>query len=326
MIPKELSINSTEKVYKNIKSFINVTPLIKANNIIDQIFDTNVYLKFECFQKSGSFKARGAINNIISSDKKDLQNGITAVSAGNHAIAASYVSNIFKLKNKIFLYESANSYRVNVCKNYGANILFTNANNAFDEVRNAERDGYKFIHPFDGLYTLQGSATLGLEIANQIKNLNTKVDNVLISVGGGGLISGIGSALKQFFPNVNIFGVEPDGAKGMTDSLKDNSPLSKVEIASIADSLCAPLHMPYSFDVAKKVIDQMINISDQDMIDSMLFAFKNLKLFLEPACVAGFAALKKMNSSTLKNKNTLILLCGSNIDFQSWNQIIKNSQ
>ena len=112
----------------------------------------------------------------------------------------------------------------------------------------------------------------------------------------------------------------------MTDSLKDNSPRRKVEIDSIADSLCAPLHMPYSFDVAKKVIDQMINISDQDMIDSMLFAFKNLKLFLEPACVAGFAALKKMNSSKLKNKNTLIILCGSNIDFKSWNQIIKNSQ
>ena len=149
--------------------------------------------------KKWIFKARGAINNILSSDKKDLQNGITAVSAGNHAIAASYVSNIFQLKNKIFLYESANPYRVNLCKNYGANILFTNANNAFDEVRNAERDGYKFIHPFDGLHTLQGSATLGLEIANQINNLNTKVDNVLISVGGGGLISGIGSALKQFF-------------------------------------------------------------------------------------------------------------------------------
>ena len=83
--------------------------------------------------------------------------------------------------------------------------------------------------------------------------------------------------------------------------------------------------MPYSFDVASKVIDQMINIH-KDMIESMIFAFKNLKLFLEPACVAGFAALKKMNFSKLSNQNTLILLCGSNIDFQSWNQIIKNSQ
>ena len=172
---------------------------------------------------------------------------------------------------------------------------------------------------------MQGAGTLGLEIANQIKNLNTTIDNILISVGGGGLVSGIGSALKQIFPHINIIGVEPIGAKGMTDSLKKNVPLDKVEIDSIADCLCAPLHLPYSFDVASKVIDQMINISDIDMIESMKFAFKNLKLFLEPACVAGFAALKKINSSKLINQNTLILLCGSNIDTLSWKQMIKTS-
>ena len=97
MIPEELSIQSIKKVYKKIKPYINVTPLIKANQIVDEDLNTNVYLKYECFQKSGSFKARGAINNILSTDKKDLENGITAVSAGNHAIAASYAANIFNL-------------------------------------------------------------------------------------------------------------------------------------------------------------------------------------------------------------------------------------
>ena len=323
MIPAELSIQSIEKVYKKIKPFINVTPLIKANQIIDEDLNTNVYLKYECFQKSGSFKARGAINNILSTDKKDLENGITAVSAGNHAIAASYAANIFNLKNKIFLYESANPYRVIQCKNYNANISFTNKNKAFDEVKSAEKEGYKFFHPFDGVNTLQGSATLGLEIINQMKNINTKIDNVLISVGGGGLISGVGSALKQFFPEIKIFGVEPDNAKGMTESLKIGKPLDRVEIKSIADSLCAPLHMPYSFDVAKKVIDQMVNVSDQEMINYMLYTFKNLKLLLEPACVAGFAALKKLNSSKFIGQNTLLILCGSNIDYQSWNKLVK---
>ena len=324
MIPEELSIQSIQKVYKKIKPYINVTPLIKANQIVDEDLNTNVYLKYECFQKSGSFKARGAINNILSADKKDLENGITAVSAGNHAIAASYVANIFNLKNKLFLYESANTYRVNQCKNYNANIIFTNKNKAFDEVKNAEKEGYKFVHPFDGINTLQGSATLGLEIINQMKNINTKIDNVLISVGGGGLISGVGSALKQFFPEIKIFGVEPDNAKGMTESLKIGKPLDKVEINSIADSLCAPLHMPYSFNVAKNVIDQMVNVSDQEMINYMLYTFVNLKLLLEPACVAGFAALKKLNSSKFKAQNTLLILCGSNIDYQSWNKLVKN--
>ena len=324
MIPEELSIDNIEKVYNQIKPFINITPLIKANQFIDNNFNTNIYLKFECFQKSGSFKARGAINNILSSDKKDLENGITAVSAGNHAIAASYAANIFNLKNKIFLYESSNPYRIQVCKNYRANISFTNAEKAFDEVKKAEKNGYKFVHPFDGAHTIQGSATLGLEIVKQIKNINTKIDNVLISVGGGGLISGVGAVLKQYFPNINIIGIEPLEAMGITDSLKTGKPLEKVHINSIADSLCAPLHMPYSFSIAKQVIDKMLNISDKDMSNSMRFAFNHLKLFLEPACVAGFAALKKLKHSNIKDQNTLILLCGSNIDFQSWNSIVND--
>ncbi len=322
MIPEELSIKTIEKVYNQIKLYINTTPLIKANNYIDDTFNSNIYLKYECFQKSGSFKARGAINNILSSNEKDLANGITAVSAGNHAIAASYAANIFNLKNKIFLYKSANKYRVQVCKNYNANISFTDAENAFDEVNEAEKQGYKFVHPFDGAHTLQGSATLGMEIINQLNSMNTKIDNVLISVGGGGLISGVGAILKQYFPNINIIGIEPDEAKGITESLKANKPLQKVHINSIADSLCAPLHMPYSFNVAKQVIDEMINITDKDMSKAMIFAYNHLKLFLEPACVAGFAALKNLKNKNLKEQNTLIILCGSNIDFQSWQSIV----
>ena len=128
MIPEELSPENIIKVYESINPYILKTPLIKVNKYFDNIFGTNLYLKCEFFQKSGSFKARGAINNILSADKKDLANGITAVSAGNHAIAASYAANIFNLKNKIFLYESANPYRVIQCKNYKANILFTNKN------------------------------------------------------------------------------------------------------------------------------------------------------------------------------------------------------
>ena len=324
MIPEELSIQTIQEVYKKIKPYINTTPLIKANKFLDDTLSTNIYLKFECFQKSGSFKARGAINNILSSDKKDLEKGITAVSAGNHAIAASYAANVFNLKNKIFLYKSANKYRVEACENYNANILFTDAENAFDEVKEAEKQGYKFVHPFDGIHTLQGSATLGMEIFNQLNSMNTKIDNVLISVGGGGLISGVGAILKQYFPNINIIGIEPDEAKGITDSLKANTPLQKVYINSIADSLCAPIHMPYSFNVAKQVIDEMINITDKDMSEAMIFAYNHLKLFLEPACVAGFAALKKLKLKELKGQNTLILLCGSNIDFQSWKTIINN--
>jgi threonine dehydratase len=295
LIPDELSIKIIEKVYQQIKPYINTTPLIKANDFIDDTFNSNIYLKYECFQKSGSFKARGAINNILSSSEKDLENGITAVSAGNHAIAASYAANIFNLKNKIFLYKSANKYRVQACKNYNANITFTVAEKAFDEVKDAEKQGYKFVHPFDGAHTLQGSATLGLEIIDQINEMDTKIDNVLISVGGGGLISGVGAVLKQFFPNINIIGIEPDEAKGITDSLKSNQPLQKVYINSIADSLCAPIHMPYSFSIAKQVIDEMFNITDKDMSEAMLFAYNQLKLFFRTSVRCWFCSFEEVS-------------------------------
>ena len=318
MIPKDLSADNINKIYKKIKPFINNTPFLRCSNDINKYFSTNLFFKCEFLQKSGSFKARGAINNIISQDQSKFDKGITAVSAGNHAIAASFVANQFKLKNKIFLYESANQYRVQTCKNYGANIIFTNPKQAFLDAENAKNEGYYFIHPFDGPLTLQGSATLGLEIVEYLKSINTKIDNLLISVGGGGLISGVSSYVKQFYPKIKIIGVEPENAKGLSQSFEANKPLNNIKVNSIADSLSAPLHMKYSFDVAKQVIDKMVTVSDDEMKEFMVFCYKNFKLFLEPACVAGLAALKYKINSELNGNNTMVILCGSNIDKQTW--------
>ena len=321
MIPKDLSVDNINKTYKKIRPFINKTPILKCPDDIDNYFSTNLFFKCEFLQKSGSFKARGAINNIISQDQNKFNKGITAVSAGNHAIAASFVANQFKLKNKIFLYESANKYRVQTCKNYGANIIFTNPKQAFLDAENAKNEGYYFIHPFDGPLTLQGSATLGLEIVEYLKSINTKIDNLLISVGGGGLISGVSSYIKQFYPKIKIIGVEPENANGLNQSLRANKPLNNVNVNSIADSLSAPLHMQYSFDVAKEVIDEMVTVSDDEMKKFMVFCYKKFKLFLEPACVAGLAALKYKINNKLIGKNTMVILCGSNIDKKTWSDL-----
>ena len=318
MIPSELSVDNINKIYKKIGPFINKTPFLKCSDDINRYFSTNLFFKCEFLQKSGSFKARGAINNIISQDPNKFNKGITAVSAGNHAIAVSFVANKFKLKNKIFLYESANNYRVQTCKNYGANIIFTNPKQAFLDAENAKNEGYYFIHPFDGPFTLQGSATLGLEIVEYLKSINSNIDNLLISVGGGGLISGVSSYVKQFNPEIRIIGVEPENANGLSQSFQANEPLNNIKVNSIADSLSAPLHMQYSFDVAKEVIDEMVTVSEDQMKEFMIFCYKKFKLFLEPACVAGLAALKYKINNKLNDKNTMVILCGSNIDKKTW--------
>ena len=273
MIPSALSLDNIRLTLNKIKPYINKTPFIKASTKLDEFFSTNIYFKCEFLQKSGSFKARGAINNIISQDKTKFQKGITAVSAGNHAIAASFVANLFQLNNKIFLYDSANPYRIDKCKSYNANIHFTNPKQAFIDASNAKNNGYYFIHPFDGPYTLQGSATIGLEIIEYFKTLDTKLDYLIISVGGGGLISGVSSYVKQLSPNTKVIGVEPEGAKGMSDSIKLGKPLENVSVNSIADSLSAPLHLEYSFNVAKSVIDEMVTVTDDEMKEFMDLRF-----------------------------------------------------
>ena len=320
MIPQGLNINKIQKIYKSLSKYTIKTPLISGWPLINQILDTEVFFKLEFFQNSGTFKVRGAINNIINLDNEKLKNGITAVSAGNHAIAASYVANLFNLKNKIFIYDSANPYRVSKCKDLNANLHFTDPHSAFKDVENASNnEGYYFLHPFDGLLTLQGTASLGLEIFNQINDF----DNILISVGGGGLISGVGSAIKQLNPKCKIIGIEPIGASGMTKSLSIDKPIKDVKINTIADSLSSPLHMEYSFNIAKNVIDEMIIVSDEELTNSMKFMFDNYRLILEPACVTAIAALMGPLKNKLSNQKTIILLCGSNIDLETWFNLVK---
>jgi len=321
LIPDELQLENIKIVYSKLFPFIKKTPLIKGWSLINDIFDTNLFFKMEFLQHAGTFKARGAINNVLNLDDEKKQIGITAVSAGNHAIAASYTANKFGLNNKIFMYNSANEFRINKCKELKANLFFSNPHSAFNDVTKASKEeGYYFIHPFDGFYTLQGTATLGFEICNQMES----IDNIIISVGGGGLIGGIGSFVKQVFPKCKIIGVEPVGAKGLTDSLSENKPIKNVSINTIADSLSSPLHMPYSFSICQKVIDQMITVTDKQMIEAMIFMYDNFKLMLEPACVAGMAALQNNLKGQFKNQNTLIVLCGSNIDIKTWNNLVFN--
>ena len=321
MIPKELSLEIIKDIYRKLSSYTLKTPIIEGGSQINDILNTNTIFKMEFLQNAGTFKSRGVTNNILNLSDSQKLLGVTAVSAGNHAIATSYGANKFNLKNKIFIYNTANEFRIKKCKALNANLYFTDPHNAFKQVEAASKEeGYIFIHPFDGVSTLQGTASLGLEICNQIDD----IENILISVGGGGLISGIGSVIKQIYPKCKIIGVEPEGAQGLSESLLNKKPISNVRINTIADSLAAPLHMPYSFNVCQKVIDKMITVTDIEMIKSMKFMFENFKMLLEPACVAGVAALLGPLKNQLAKQKTVILLCGSNIDVKTWNSLVFN--
>jgi len=321
LIRKEFNINKINKIRKKISPYILDTPVISVENNFGFKNKTKLFLKLEFLQNGGSFKTRGAFNNILNLTKKNKKKGVVAVSAGNHAIAVSYASNKLKINNKVIMFKSSNPKRRQIVKSLGSKLIIAkNLDNAFEiQEKISQTEGKIIIHPFDGYKTLQGSATLGLDICDKIHHL----DNIIISVGGGGLIAGVSSIIKQKFPKCKVIGIEPKGACGITKSLEAGKPLTSLKVTTIADSLGPPFHTSYSFSICQKNIDKMILISDYEMKNAMKFMAKKYNLILEPACVAGIAALKGQLKNYINNKNNLVILCGSNIDSFSWLQFTK---
>ena len=319
MINQKLSYNNILKIRKSINPYIINTPIIK-NSVESNFPNKKIYFKLEFLQNAGCFKTRGAINNILHLSKDEQTKGVIAVSAGNHAVAVAYASKILNINCKVIMFKSSNEFRLKKAKNYGSEVIIAkNALEGFQLLEKISKEEDRIIiHPFDSLKTIQGSATLGLEVCEYF----THLDNIVISVGGGGLISGISSLVKQKFPNCNIIGVEPKGASGISKSLKLDKPLNSVKINTIADSLGPPFHLPFSFSICKKYINKMILVSDFEMKKSMKFMSVNYNMILEPAAVATIAALQGKLKNKLKNQTTLVILCGSNIDMRTWSKLV----
>ncbi|HEX5352969.1 MAG TPA: threonine/serine dehydratase [Rhodanobacteraceae bacterium] len=278
--------------------------------------DTQVFLKLELFQYTGTFKARGALLNALALSDDAKKRGVTAVSAGNHAIAVAFAARSIGTTAKVVMPKTANPARVALCRAYGAEVVLTDdVYAAFAEVKRIEKDeGRTFIHPFEGELTVLGTATVGYELCTQIENL----DAVIVPVGGGGLIAGIASAVKQMQPHCEVYGVEPEGADSMSQSFKTGSPQKLGKVDTIADSLAAPYALPYSFAVARRFVDEIVTIPDDAMQQAMGLLFADMKLAVEPAGAAATAALCGPLRERLSGKRVGLIVCGTNIDLATF--------
>ncbi len=275
--------------------------------------DTEVHLKLELFQYAGTFKPRGALTNMFALDAESLARGITAVSAGNHAMAVAYAAKVMGTTAKVVMPANANPFRVNACKEMGAEvILMANVHAAFEETQRIEREeGRCFIHPFDGELTTLGTATLGLEFARQVPDL----DAVIIPIGGGGLCAGVACAIKRVQPNCRVIGVEPEGADSMHRSFAAGEPQSIDAVRTIADSLGAPYAMPQSFAMCREFTDELIKISDDQIQAAMKLLFEEMKLAVEPAGAASTAAVCAPLRDKLRGQRIGLIICGANIPY-----------
>lgn len=277
---------------------------------------TKVFLKLELFQYAGTFKPRGALLNAMALSDDELQRGVTAVSAGNHAIAVAFAARTVGTSAKVVMARSANPARVALCRAWGAEIvLAADMGRAFEEVKRIETEEKRtFIHPFEGELTALGTATVGYELCRQVENL----DAVIVPIGGGGLIAGIACAVKQMQPRCRVFGVEPAGADTMRRSFAAGSPQSMEKTDTIADSLAAPHAAPYSFALARHFVDELVTIEDEAMRRAMGLLFADMKLAVEPAGAAATAALCGPLCERLRDKRVGVIVCGANLDIETF--------
>lgn len=278
--------------------------------------DTQVSAKLEFLQRTGTFKARGALATLRSLSEAQRAAGVTAVSAGNHAIATAFAARVMGSSARVVMVSSANPSRIAACRGFGADIVLADdVHQAFEVAEKIQQEeGRYLVQPFEGPNVALGTGTMGLEICEQVADFDT----LIVPIGGGGLIGGIANAVKQLRPNCEIIGVEPEGADSMHRSRAAGEPVGIERVTTIADSLGAPFAMPYSFALTEQNVDRLVLVDDEQLRRGMGFLFRVLKVAVEPACAASTAALLWPLREELRGKRVVLVMCGSNIDWMTF--------
>jgi len=292
------------------------TPVVRCAGLEARLqAGAEIWGKMEFLQVTGTFKPRGALANVLALDGEQRRAGITAVSAGNHAIAAAFAARALGTTAKLVMIRTASPVRMDACRRLGAElVLAEDVHEAFrlaEEIR--DREGRAYVHPFEGPEVTTGTATLGLEICEQVADF----DAIIVPIGGGGLCSGIARAVHALNPGASIIGVEPEGADSMSRSFRQGRPVRLDRVNTIADSLGAPFALPYSYAVCRMFVDEILVVSDEELRQAMGILYRDMKMAVEPACAASTAALRALGKR-FDGKKVVLVFCGSNIDWSTY--------
>ena len=315
-----ITIDTIKKAKQRLDGIANYTPVAFAP-ILSEQHSSKVYFKKENLQLTGSFKLRGAFNKIATLSQEQRDKGVVAASAGNHAQGVAYSSKYFKCNATIIMPEATPLTKVSGVKSYGADVILKGAN--YDEaykyaLEYAQKYDKIFVHPFADDDVIAGQGTIGLEILDQIDN----IDIVIIPIGGGGLISGISTAIKSIKPSVKIIGVVASGARAMKESFEKKTPIDSTTVKTIADGIAVRDTTPRMLEYILDLVDDIVEVEDKEIASAILFLLEKHKLVVEGAGAVGTAAImhKKID---IKNKNVVLPLSGGNIDVTMLAQIIE---
>lgn len=282
-----------------------------------------VAIKLELFQQAGSFKARGVLLGIDGLNDSDRRAGVVAASGGNHALAVAWAAKAAGVSATVCIPKTADPARIEGCRAFGADVrLMDDIAAAFDEAQQlSTNDGRAMLHPFEGAHMTLGAATCGAEYAEDRPDR----DIFVVPVGGGGLIGGMATGIKQLLPKAEIWGVEPVGADTMSRSFASGVPESIAAVDTIADSLGSPFALPHSFAVARETVDGLVRIEDDDMRRGMGLLADALKIMAEPACAASLAAILGPLRDRCEGRRVGIIACGSNIGLARYTTLTQGS-
>lgn len=309
-----------DKIYQAsfaLKTVIRRTDLISAPNINPE---SHIYLKPENLQITGSFKVRGACFKISQLTEEEKAKGVVACSAGNHAQGVALAATTHGIKSLICLPDNAPISKIEATKWYGADVCLVEGvyDDAYQKaLKLRDEKGYTFVHPFDDEDVIAGQGTIGLELLEQLPDL----DAVIVPIGGGGLISGVAFAIKHLNPNVKIYGVQASGAPSMLNSIEHNKIERMGFVRTIADGIAVKEPGEHTFEYCRQYVDEIVTVNDDEISTAILALIEQHKLIAEGAGAVAVAAAM-FNKVPIKGKKAICLVSGGNIDVTILSRVI----
>ena len=310
-----------DKIYQAayvLKDVVRETALVPSPKINPK---SEVYLKTENLQLTGSFKVRGAGFMISQLSKEEKEKGVIACSAGNHAQGVALAAQKYGIKSVICLPDGAPISKVEATKSYGAEVVMVKG--VYDDAYNhalklRDEMGYTFVHPFDNEDVIAGQGTIGLEILNNLNN----IDAIVVPIGGGGLISGIAYAVKHLSPKTKVYGVQAEGAASMFRSVKDGKRGKLPSVSTFADGIAVKEPGANTFEICSKYVDDIVTVSEDEISSAILALIEQHKMIAEGAGAVSVAAVM-FNKLPVENKRVVCVVSGGNIDVTILSRVIE---
>ena len=302
-----ITLNDVKAAAEKVSSYVRRTPLWKSETLSKRL-GTNVYLKMELFQKTGSFKPRGAFNQMLARKKDALEKGAVAISGGNFAQGAAYASRVLGVDIIVCMAEDTPKNYVDATRGYSATIDFSSdIQAAFNRYNELAEQGRTALHPFDNHYQMSGAGNVALEIFEELP----EITDLVISIGGGGLISGNTVAIKGLKPQVRVWGVETEGAATMKSAM-DAGKVVNIKPTSISKTLGAPFVAQDALTIAQKHLEELLIVSDKQAIEAQQLILERTKVLPELAASCTLAAAEKIKDRFGPDDHLVLLMCGGN--------------